>query len=277
MDSTTPVDIEHLKTWEGRQETVQDVVSEPLLARFRAALGNNCSTREAVPPGLHWCLTLPAVPTDALGEDGHPQRGDFLPPVPLPRRMWASSDIHFDQPLTVGDEITRRSVVSSVTLKTGRSGDPLVFVDVGHTYTQADQPVIRETQTLVYREVTPYRAAPGAAPAPQVARHLPCPVLLFRYSALTFNAHRIHYDQAYATDREHYPGLVVHGPLVATLLMQAAQDANPEARLTHFSFRGVAPAFVDEPLSLVTGANDQWEARAPGERVTMQAQAGFSA
>lgn len=278
----TAIDIEHLRSWEGREETACDVVSTTLLARFRAVLGevvlgDMVSDGEPVPAGVHWCLALSAVSHTALGEDGHPARGDFLPPVPLPRRMWASSDIHFDQPLIADAAVTRRSRVASVTHKQGQAGTPLVFVDVEHAYWQGDTPSIRETQTIVYRDLAPYRAAPGVTPAPSAAQCLPCPVMLFRYSALTFNAHRIHYDHHYATGREQYPALVVHGPLVATLLMQAAQKANPGARLSRFTFRGIAPAFVDETLSLVPGhdAAHQWEARAPGERVTMQAQATF--
>lgn len=245
--------------WIGRSETREDIVSPGLLARFNATLDR--STAATVPQGLHWCLCLPDAQTSDLGQDGHPLRDDspssFLPPVPLPRRMWASSDVRFIAPLRVGDQVQRISTVTAIKEKTGSTGQ-LVFVEVAHQTKVANQLLIEETQSIVYRE------AGGAAPAPRPADQTPDlsawqwhrllqpnAVLLFRYSALTFNSHRIHYDMPYATDVEHYHGLVVHGPLMATLLLDLAARELGDNRLTRFAFRGQSPAFAGEPLFLV--------------------------
>jgi 3-methylfumaryl-CoA hydratase len=250
--------------WIGREESRTDRADPGLFARWCATLDRAAPDDGTVPQGFHWCLCPPDAATAALGPDGHPRRDDsphsFLPPVPLPRRMWASSKVEFLAPLRVGEEVTRRSRVASITEKSGGSGR-LVFVDVAHeTHGEAGL-TVREVQSLVYREP----AAPGTPPAPpplgegrfdpgawdQHRAIEPGAPLLFRFSALTFNSHRIHYDLAYATQEEGYRGLVVHGPLTATLLLDLAQRQLGDNRLRTFAFRGLSPAMADEPLHLV--------------------------
>lgn len=250
--------------WIGREERRADRIDEAMFARWLATLDRAAPADGTVPQALHWCLCLPDAPTAALGPDGHPLRddgpGSFLPPVPLPRRMWASSKVEFAAPLHPGEPVTRTSRVLSVTAKTGGSGE-LVFVDVAHETHGAGGLAVREVQSLVYRAP----ADPGTPPAPpplgqsafdpsgwQAHRVLtPTEPLLFRYSALTFNSHRIHYDLPYARDEENYRALVVHGPLTATLLLDLAQRELGDNALTRFAFRGVSPAMCGEPLHLV--------------------------
>lgn len=278
------LDLDHLQQWVGREELSEDLLTASLAARFHATLalpGEPAGQGEAAPPLLHFCLCQPAVPMAELGSDGHPSRGGFLPPVPLPRRMWASSAIEFHRDLRVGDRIVRRSRISDVTAKSGRSGT-LCFVTVDHEVRAEGVPAVSERQTIVYREDTTAAAAPAvaaaSAPAGEVVETIDAsPPLLFRYSALTFNAHRIHYDLPYAVGTEHYPGLVVHGPLQATLLIQLAARCNGGRRPDRFTFRGVAPAFGGDPLSLNAGTArdgtlDLWTAQ-PGGPIAMQATA----
>lgn len=257
--------------WIGRSETRHDQLTPALLARFCATIDSEAAS-DTAPQGIHFCLCTPDAPTADLDQDGHPRRGGLLPPVPLPRRMWASSKIEFLSPLTVGAAIARRSTVTAIAEKTGTSGD-LVFVTIDHE-TQADGAIaVREEQTLVFR------AAPTEAPAPRPPEQsidiaqwpwhrplIPGPVLLFRYSALTFNSHRIHYDLPYAVGEEHYRGLVVHGPLTATLLLDLVAREIGHNRLRHFAFRGAAPAFAGEPLHLV--------GRQAGDAITLSALGG---
>lgn len=250
--------------WVGRMETRMDRLDEGMATRWLAMLDRDGSADGAMPQGIHWCLCLPDAPTAQLGPDGHPLRDDspdsFLPPVPLPRRMWASSKVAFLRPLTTGTGVTRVSKVLSVTAKSGGSGD-LVFVDVEHVTSDGDGPAVREVQSIVYRGAAPAGSAPvPAAPGPdafdpagwEVHRSLtPKEPLLFRFSALTFNSHRIHYDLPYATAEEGYRGLVVHGPLTATLLLQLAQAELGDNVLASFAFRGTSPAICGEALHLV--------------------------
>lgn len=247
--------------WVGRSESREDILTPGLLARFKAMLDKPLED-DMAPQGLHWCLCLPDAPTSLLGPDGHPIRDEspasFLPPIPLPRRMWASSAVEFLGHMSAGDVIRRVSTIEKITEKSGGSGS-LVFVDVAHD-TQADgRIVVQERQTIVYREASTAPAAPRPADCAQPPisdwdwhRTLtPSEPLLFRYSALTFNSHRIHYDLPYAQDAEGYRGLVVHGPLMASLLLDlAARHLGPN-RLTRFAFRGQSPAFAGEPLYLV--------------------------
>ncbi|MBO9422549.1 MaoC family dehydratase N-terminal domain-containing protein [Labrenzia sp. R4_2] len=248
-------DLGTLKPWLGRTDTKDDILTPGLIERFRATLGTHLSDRaDAAPLGIHWCLALEAVPSDALAVDGHTKKGAFLPPVPLPSRMWAGGDVTHVAPLTVGETVTRHSVVEDIAAKQGRSGE-LVFVTVRHEYSCRGRVCISERQDIVYKDVTPPRTAPAhAAPdetEPNTLKSVvtPDPTLLFRYSALTFNAHRIHYDHVYTTRTEAYPGLVVHGPLQATLLLNIAAEA-----LGHtpgrFSFRGAAPVTLPCRLHL---------------------------
>ncbi len=236
-------------------ERRHDQLTPALAARYAATFDRDASS--AAPQGIHWCLCTPEVATAALGPDGHPaDGGGFLPQSPLPRRMWASSDVTFHAPIAVGAVIERASTVLDSVAKSGSSGD-LLFVTVGHE-THADGALaVSEKQTLVYRAApTPGVAAPSPSPAPPEAWHwqreiVPGAALLFRYSALTFNSHRIHYDLPYATNEEGYAGLVVHGPLLASLLLDLADRELGRDRLVDFAFRAVAPAFVDGPLTLL--------------------------
>jgi 3-methylfumaryl-CoA hydratase len=202
---------------------------------------------DILPPLAHWLFFLPGERQSEIGADGHPRRGRFLPPVnDLPRRMWASSRIAFPGELRVGEQIMRRSTVASVKQKEGASG-PLIFVTVRHEIGRADAaPTIIDEHDIVYRGLEAPAVKQNVPPAETGAWHrslTPDPVLLFRYSALTFNGHRIHYDRDYATRIEGYPGLVVHGPLIATLLLDLVRRKAPGAPVLLFSFRAVSPLF----------------------------------
>jgi 3-methylfumaryl-CoA hydratase len=210
---------------------------------------------DALPPLWHWLYFLEAKPASELGPDGHPKRGGFLPPVPLPRRMWAGSRLAFLQPIPLGATIRRDSEILKVEVKEGRSGT-LVFVTVRHWIIVEGAPAIDEEHDIVYRAQPKPGEAPAAAgkTAPDDtawSRELtPDPVLLFRYSALTFNGHRIHYDHPYVTQVEGYPGLVVHGPLQATLMLDLVRRQRPQARVERFSFRALSPMFADRRLRI---------------------------
>ncbi|MBP6030176.1 MAG: MaoC family dehydratase N-terminal domain-containing protein [Sphingobium sp.] len=275
-------DLAELRRWIGKEETVEELLTATLADRFHATLsldGAAATTGEAAPRLIHFCLCQPTAPMDALGRDGHPARGGFLPPVPLPRRMWAASDIRFHGDLRVGDAVRRRSRITDVVLKQGRTG-PLCFVTVDHAFTVGGETRAEDRHIIVYRsEQSDAKPPPPAAPAPagdttNVVN--PTPTLLFRYSALTFNGHRIHYDAPYATTVEGYPGLVVHGPLQATLLLHMAarlQGREPDI----FSFRNQSTLYDSEDMILhsgpvTEGAMPLWTARASGP-VAMQAEA----
>ncbi len=250
--------------WIGRTETRMDRIDPGMASRWLAMLDRDMTADGVMPQAIHWALCLPDAPTAQLGPDGHPLRDDspdsFLPPVPLPRRMWASSKVAFLAPLTVGDSITRTSEVLSVTAKSGGSGD-LVFVEVEHQTNNQDGVAVREVQSIVYRGAAPAGSPPvPPPPGPKLfdptgwdAHHILVPTepLLFRFSALTFNSHRIHYDLPYATAEEGYRGLVVHGPLTATKLLQLAQAELGDNALASFAFRGTSPAICGEALHLV--------------------------
>ena len=240
----TQLDLDALTPWLGRTETRVDVLTPAVIDKFRATFGPHLWEGAGdVPLGIHWCLTLDAVSGSSLSEDGHPKRGGFLPPVPLPARMWAGGDITHLAPLRVGQTVTRRSTIADITAKQGSSG-PLVFVVVQHEYLSGDEVCIQEKQTIVYRDITVPKSekTPPVEPDPNTLRSrlTPDSVLLFRYSALTFNAHRIHYDHTYATETEAYSGVVVHGPLQATLLLNLVADALKTSP-HRFTFRGLAP------------------------------------
>jgi 3-methylfumaryl-CoA hydratase len=248
------VDIAHLRSWIGRRETVADIVTPRLLREYAAMLDREDSG--TAPLALHWCLAPPAAKATTLGPDGHPARGGFLPPVPLPRRMWAGGRLTLHDRLRSGDAVTRASHIADVTVKEGRTG-VLCFVTVEHAITGPRGLAIAERQDIVYRPAEAAPAPPPPAPEPaQWRRDMTSgPVLLFRYAALTFNGHRIHYDRPYATEAEHYPGLVVHGPLQATWLLEFAAEivGRPPK---DFSFRGLRPLFDFQPLSLCAGTTE---------------------
>jgi 3-methylfumaryl-CoA hydratase len=273
-----------LQQWVGKTETtgarVNTVTANALAATLDRPFGFEPGA--SLPPLWHWAYFWTAAPQSELGPDGHPQRGGFLPPVPLPRRMWAGGRLTFTRPLTVDAEATRTSRVMSVATKNGTTG-PLVFVTVRHELAQDGNLCVTEEHDIVYRDLP----APGAAaPAPKMAPPdaawsrtiTPDPVLLFRYSALTFNGHRIHYDRSYVTEVEGYPGLIVHGPLIATLLADLLQRNMPDARMASFSFRAVGSLFDIEPFT-VCGTPDPdgrtvrlWAKNMRGE-LAMQAEA----
>ena len=257
------------EAWIGREQRTSDTLDEALAARWLATFDLPTPSPAIMPQGIHFVLCTPDAPSEALGEDGHPARDEseasFMPPVPLPRRMWASSAINFIAPIAVGARVERTSRVVSIVQKEGASGK-LAFVDVEHETRANGTLSVRETQTLVYRDaVEP--DAPLSPPTPgddmfdasawDVTRTVtPDPRLLFRFSALTFNTHRIHYDAPYARDVERYRGLVVHGPLTSSLLLQMAAQKVGENRLRAFNFRGVSPAIANEPLHLAMRESD---------------------
>jgi len=250
-------DIDHLKQWTGKTESRSDLAAATPVQALAATLDRDDAAPEAgdaVPPCWHWLYFLPLHRQSEIGPDGHPQRGGFLPPVPLPRRMWAGSRIEFVRPLAVGSAITRHSRIADVSGKEGRSG-PLVFVRVRHEISDADGICVVDEHDIVYRENPkpgdPVPAAQLAPADPEWTRTIhPDDVLLFRYSALTFNGHRIHYDRRYVTEVEGYPGLVVHGPLIATLLLDLLRRSVPDAKLLRFAFRAVKPLFDIAPFQV---------------------------
>ena len=270
------LDLDHLRQWIGRSAEATDVVTSHLVMGLRATLFQEVGEPkdgDAAPFTAHWCLAQPVFPMEMLGPDGHPTRGGFLPPVPLPRRMWAGGELEFFDALRVGDEPKRTSRISDVTIKTGSTGT-LCFVAVEHVVTTPRGTAIRERQDIVYREMGGAQASPAKAPPPPpVAKHrethMADPVLLFRYSALTFNGHRIHYDRDYVTKVEGYPGLIFHGPLQAAFIVELAAKLHGGTPPSRLSYRGVQPLFEGAEFSV--NANDNgdglelWTANAEGQ------------
>lgn len=258
--------------WIGGTETVEDDIGlAPTLAA--AAMLDDTVTQftkgAALPPLWHWFYFLPKAPQSRLDGDGHPQRGGFLPPIPYPRRMFAGARLRFHRPLTLGQPATRAGVIRNIVEKSGRSGS-LAFVTVGYQFLQQGEVCIDEEQDIVYREPGPPVPAPEPVTLPPVPEGawsrtvVPDTRLLFRFSALTFNAHRIHYDRPYALNEEGYPGLVVHGPLTAILLLELVRHNSPRP-VVGFSFRGQAPIFDLAPFRLVAQpGGDQVELEAQG-------------
>ena len=259
-----------LSQWIGRAQTAVDWVTRSRVAAWHATLDHVVETPrdgDAAPLGFHWTLAPQLARESELGADGHPRRGGFLPPVALPRRLWAGSRVAFHQPLRVGDRVERESVIIAIDEKHGRSS-ALVFVTVRHRFTTEAGLAIEEHQDLVYRKPP----APSARSANENAnakaktngadgatwRRIvhPTETLLFRYSALTFNGHRIHYDRRYAEDVEGYGGLVVHGPLIATLLLDLMQTQLPADRIARFEFKAKRPTFDTSDFS-VCGSPDR--------------------
>jgi len=274
------------EAWIGREEESSERVLASTAKAMAATLDleNAPGAGEPLPPGWQWLFFNPTVRRSALGLDGHPQRGGFLPPIELSRRMWAGSRIRYLADLPIDAQATRHSRISKIDRKVGKSGS-LYFVTVEHTISCGTTCCIREEQDLVYREAAPQGLAPAAKPVrydgvAQWSRSIePDTTLLFRYSALTFNGHRIHYDQAYARGEEGYPDLVVHGPLTATLLQQFALQHGPGRPLARFDFRGVTPLFAArtfhlEGRPLEDGGIALW-ARGPDGELAMSATAEF--
>lgn len=242
----------NLQEWVGRTETVSDIATATPYAALSATFDRHPARPEPgtpLPALWHWLYFLPLHRQSEIGPDGHAKRGGFLPPVPLPRRMWAGSQFQFHKPLRIGDAMARTSTIESVSEKSGRTG-PLVFVKVRHEVRIGNQQdvALTEFHDIVYREAArPDDVAPPPKAAPASSawekKWVPDDVLLFRYSALTFNGHRIHYDRKYVTEVEGYPGLIVHGPMVATLLLDLLRHQMPDAELASYEFRAVRPVF----------------------------------
>lgn len=279
----TEIDIHHLRQWIGREECADDIVTHFPLRALSATLNREDlppRDGDALPPLWHWLFFLPISPLADAGPDGHPKRGGFLPPVPLPRRMWAGSRLDFRGPLRVGEKIRRVSRIAEVALKQGRAG-PLVFVLIRHEITGQAGGAIIEEHDIVYRAPPSLNEpAPTGQTAPaqyEWSREIaPDDVLLFRYSALTFNSHRIHYDRRYVTEVEGYPGLVVHGPLIATLLIDLLRR-NCDRRVAAFAFRAINPLYDTAPFAVQGGPGpdgkiDLW-ARNAGGNLCMRAKA----
>ena len=249
------INVNELKSWIGNDEIAFDEVSQSLEARFRATLDEdpgNPQKGEIASSGLHWALAPAVVKSSLLGKDSHPKKGEFLPPVPLPRRMWAGCRTHFLKPLKIGDLVKKRSSVVDINLKDGKSG-LLCFVTANYEFFVDDQLMIKEDHDLVYRDYSKEEKTI------LVKNDLPFiksdyeekifghPTMLFRYSAITFNGHRIHYDYPYSTEEEGYKDLVFHGPLQATLMLRAAEKYK-KAKVKSFSHRGVAPVYANDDL-----------------------------
>jgi 3-methylfumaryl-CoA hydratase len=251
--------LEKLKDWIGRTQSVEDLAApfpaRALSATFDEKDDPDPQNGDSLPPLWHWLYFLEIAPQSKIGPDGHAERGDFLPPVPLPRRMWAGSRFSFDgEPIRVGETIQRRSEIKSVEPKTGSTGS-MVFVTVQHTISGPRGVSFVEEHDIVYREA----AKPGEAPRPPkpaptdatwTRSILADPVLLFRFSALTFNGHRIHYDQPYVTGTEGYPGLIVHGPLMGMLQIELARRSNAGKVVKGFEFRALSPVFGGATLKV---------------------------
>lgn len=250
------LDIDHLRSWIGKQETLEDRATLVPVAALSATLDRDDPAPRAgdpLPPLWHWLYFLPLARQSQIGPDGHPQRGGFLPPVPLPRRMWAGGRFTFLKPIGLEEKIKRVSTVADVTVKQGRAG-ALCFVLVKHEVFGENGLALQEEHDIVYRDApAPNEPAPAPKPAPTDGVWqrdiVPDDVLLFRYSALTFNGHRIHYDRRYVTEVEGYPGLIVHGPLIATLLVDLLRR-NTDKPLKSFKFRAVSPLFDIAPFSV---------------------------
>ena len=274
---TDKPDLDHLRQWIGRTTQASDIVTAQLVKGLRATLFMEIGDPrpgDAAPWTVHWCLAQPVYPMSELGPDGHPTRGSFLPPVPLPRRMWAGGELEFFDALRVGDETTRTSRIADVTMKTGSTG-VLCFVSVDHLVTTPRGTALRERQDIVYRDISGAPAAAPARPAPPPpaakhrASHMADPVLLFRYSALTFNGHRIHYDRDYVTKVEGYPGLIFHGPMQAAFIVELAAKLHDGAAPKKLGYRGLQPLFEGSEFSVNandTGAGmELWTANSEGQ------------
>lgn len=280
-NSTLASSSDDLKAWIGKSESVSDIVTPRLSISLRAILDNMsyADTSRSLPQLGHWLLAPPIVPQKEIGLDGHPAVGGFLPPIPLPRRMWAASKIEFHFPLTVGSTVTRQSTIKAVAEKLGSTGR-LIFVEVEHSYQINGYVAVSELQTIVYREASAAAQVPKLDEGASLGWELknlivPTTSQLFRYSAVTFNGHRIHYDNHYAVAEEGYPSLIVHGPLIATLLVNLVTQTFGDDALQSFSFRAVSPGYVDQPMRLsgqCNGKSIQLRAVSGEDRILMMAE-----
>jgi len=279
-------DLDHLRQWIGRTESMRDMATAFPVAAMSATLDRrdpDPKHGDIIPPGWHWLYFLETKPASELAHDGHAKRGGFLPPVMLPRRMWAGGRIEFLRPIRIGDEIRRDSEILSVESKSGNSGS-LVFVTVRHTVSVADETAVAEEHDIVYREAAKPGDAPAPGkPAPQNAawrRELIADeAMLFRYSALIFNAHRIHYDIDYCRNEEHYPGLIVHGPLQTTLLLDLSRRHEPRP-VRKLDYRAQSPLFHTDRFSVngepsADGASARIWTASPGGSYAMSSTAYY--
>ena len=258
-DSDPTLDYDILRRWIGKQRSVTDTIRPQPVALMRATLDQPATAPQQgdpLPYAWHWLFFLEAAPLRELDRDGHAARGNFLPPVALPRRMWAGGRLRFIEPIRIGERITRQSTIKNVVRKSGRSGE-LCFVTVAHEFIYGSILKMSEQHDIVYRQ-DPDENAPAPTP-PAVPENLdksirltPTSIMLFRYSALTFNSHRIHYDLDYCRNVERYSGLVVHGPLTATLLAGMASDHYGDIKLSGFEFRAISPLFADQQLTIAS-------------------------
>ncbi|MFL9903043.1 MaoC family dehydratase N-terminal domain-containing protein [Paraburkholderia fungorum] len=245
--------LQKLDDWLDKEAVTEDDITAFPLAAMAATLDRE-ESNDTVPPLWHWLYFLPIAPMSEVGPDGHPKRGGFLPPVPLPRRMWAGGRLTFHAPLKVGEHAKRTSTIANIEDKTGRSGR-LVFVTVQHAIEAGGELKLEEEHDIVYRDAPQEGARPpqpALAPEGETWRRTidADAVMLFRYSALTFNGHRIHYDYPYVTEVEGYPGLIVHGPLIATLLVDLVRREQPNATLQSFAFKALRPTFAGQPFAV---------------------------
>lgn len=267
------IDIDHLRKWIGKSETRTDTITNGLIERYRATLCDLVKVPAAVPPlALHWCLAPVAVAESETGQDGHPARGGFLPPVDNARRMWGGGDIAFARPFAAGESVERVSTIAQVDFKSGKSGG-LVIVGVDHEFRTDAGTCVSERQNIVYRlqadggagKISSESKSPVGdrgsedanldEPGEHVRNGFASTLLMFRYSALTFNGHRIHYDRDYAMGEEGYPGLVFHGPLQASLLVNFAQELFGDHPLRRFTYKGVSPMFDGTHFTLNANAS----------------------
>ena len=282
---STKVDIDHLRKWIGKIDNVTDYVTPIVEQRYRATLNmdiGNPKDGDPVTSGLHWMLGWNLVKNDELGVDSHPALGEFLPPVPLPRRMWAGSEIKVLKPIRVGDKVMKQSTVADIQVKEGRTG-LLCFVTAEYNFLVNDEVTINEKHNIVYRDISKSGGGSGyskdipekADLSEKIFMH---PTILFRYSAIGFVGHRIHYDHPYTVNEENYPGLIVHGPLQATYLLRAAEKlmGKPVKSFTH---KVMAPVFADSEYMVGVDKMDDGSVSCWGATkefgVTMRAEAKF--
>jgi 3-methylfumaryl-CoA hydratase len=285
MNDTT-LDADYLSQWTGNQESIEETISAAPMHRMAATLDREpgiIADGDAVPPLWHWAYFVMPTRASELGRDGHAALGEFMPPVPLPRRMWAGGKLEFNTPLRVGELARRESTVRDVKIKHGRTGR-LCFVEVEHCIYVDDELRFSEVHNIVYRDLKQAgedKVKPPQAPvdAQWTREVVPDPTLLFRYSALTFNGHRIHYDLDFCRHEEGYPGLVFHGPLTATLLLELAMENNNKRSLKTYEFRAYSPLFDNAAFTL-NGRMDNnsavlWASN-PDNKLAMKATVSFS-
>ena len=282
---STKVDIDHLRKWIGKIDNVTDYVTPIVEQRYRATLNmdiGNPKDGEPVTSGLHWMLGWNLVKNDELGVDSHPALGEFLPPVPLPRRMWAGSEIKVLKPIKVGDKVVKQSTVADIQVKEGRTG-LLCFVTAEYNFLVNDEVTINEKHNIVYRDISKSGGGSGyskeiperADLSEKIFMH---PTILFRYSAIGFVGHRIHYDHPYTVNEENYPGLIVHGPLQATYLLRAAEKLMGK-QVKSFTHKVMAPVFANSEYMVGVDKMDDGSVNCWGATkefgVTMRAEAKF--